>query len=94
MQKLLKIEDFKQYKHFTHFQKNITNITNRTKNCWQTIMRQKKCYGEIFKYQGKEKLLTKYHESKKGKTADNVSCPKKSNTTDKVSCVKNIYNRR
>ena len=42
--------------------------------------------------QRKEKLLTKCHASKKGKTADKVSCIK--NTADKVLYVGNIYNRK
>ena len=35
-------KNYTHYKHITHFQKNITNITNRTKNCWQSVMRQRK----------------------------------------------------
>ena len=46
--------------------------------------------------QKKKKLLTKCHASKKGKTADKVSCleKKEKNTADKVLRVNNIYYRK
>ena len=63
---------------FSTFQKDITNIAIRTKNCWQRVMCQgkEKSIDKLSYVKERKKLLTKCHASKKGKTADKVSCLK------------------
>ena len=59
------MEHYKHYKHFIPFQKNITKITNRTKNCWQSVMRQrnKKLLRQSLVLKKNGTLLTKCHAS-------------------------------
>ena len=61
----LKIGYYKHYKLFTTFQRNITNKTIRINTA-----------GRVSYAKENKNLLTNFHVSKKGKTADKVSCVK------------------